>query len=338
MKFSLHIFDVLHGDSFLIRTPQDKIGIIDCHRNGTFIPVLEYIQKNNLREIDFICLTHPHSDHYWGMLELIDHCIENGIIIRRFLDAGITPKELDARFLKNGADYFAELYERIVQSSRHDFLHLQECRDGTEVLREPNFVIKALAPHSKTIRKIIAEKFKYQERILNQKFNHFSIVLLIETEEHCILLLSDSEITDQKIIAQRNHSLKKRITVFKLSHHGSQHNYYRLLTEEFRNDNKRYAAISTGCDYGTPSLEAIRHLGSLNIPIYSTNCLDFTNVLYDDEPIDGTITELNDAIFTNTEDVPEPQKIIPYHGDITFEFDDDQIKVATETGREPIVS
>ncbi len=87
--------DVGQGDSIIIEwqndDEEDKIGIIDSNQhNGN--PVLDYIKQRKTKEIEFIVLSHPHSDHFSGLLEILEYCKENLIEINNFIHTCKTHK------------------------------------------------------------------------------------------------------------------------------------------------------------------------------------------------------------------------------------------------------
>ena len=98
MSYFVHIFDVGHGDSLLIQSPKGSIGIVDCCKRGSAIPVRDFLIAKQVKQIEFIVLTHHHEDHYSGMLELLEFCDKNSIVINKFFDLGLNPKTLDLDF------------------------------------------------------------------------------------------------------------------------------------------------------------------------------------------------------------------------------------------------
>jgi len=159
LSFSIHVFDVGHGDSLLIESPSGKIGIVDCNKKGESIPLLEFIQQSKKDEIEFVCLTHHHSDHYSGMLELLEFCTSNNIKIKNFFEVGSSPKELDIEFEPpEQRDYFAELFTSIYKLAENNKFTLHACTEGMPLMRENDFSVMALAPNSLTIKKILKKK------------------------------------------------------------------------------------------------------------------------------------------------------------------------------------
>jgi beta-lactamase superfamily II metal-dependent hydrolase len=68
------------GESILIRSPKNRLGIIDSCIGGKISP-LSYLEENYLGEhLDFFLLTHPHRDHYLGISDLLSFFWDKGLI------------------------------------------------------------------------------------------------------------------------------------------------------------------------------------------------------------------------------------------------------------------
>jgi competence protein ComEC len=66
--------NVGQGDSIIIdwgSKKDRKYAIVDCNLFEGRNPILEHIKDNNVHSIEFAILTHPHSDHFSGFLELL---------------------------------------------------------------------------------------------------------------------------------------------------------------------------------------------------------------------------------------------------------------------------
>src|SRR5687767_13593105 len=69
----LHVFACGHGDTLLLRLPGDRWVLVDCylpHADATRARFFQYLDRLEVRRLDYIFLTHPDSDHYLGMAEL----------------------------------------------------------------------------------------------------------------------------------------------------------------------------------------------------------------------------------------------------------------------------
>jgi len=86
--------DVGHGDSILIQTPDDgiegngkyegKMILIDGGESSegrrVIIPYLKFHNINKDKPIDFLIMTHAHSDHIGGLIPVIQACHVNAIL------------------------------------------------------------------------------------------------------------------------------------------------------------------------------------------------------------------------------------------------------------------
>lgn len=100
----IHVVNVEHGDGIILELPdyndQAHFGVVDTGRPETIYKnrVKDYLTELiNLRgkpfRIEFVCITHPHEDHYGGLETLLDCFGENGIgqfanSIQQFWDSG----------------------------------------------------------------------------------------------------------------------------------------------------------------------------------------------------------------------------------------------------------
>lgn len=66
----VRLFYVGEGDCIVIELPDGEIGLLDSCVPPWYnaSPALEYLRRR--RRVSFMCLTHPHLDHYGGMLQI----------------------------------------------------------------------------------------------------------------------------------------------------------------------------------------------------------------------------------------------------------------------------
>lgn len=68
----------LQGDAHLIEFPDGKKLLIDTGYRGEMHALLDLLAEKQIRRLDWILITHPHRDHYEGLLELVAREIQIG--------------------------------------------------------------------------------------------------------------------------------------------------------------------------------------------------------------------------------------------------------------------
>ena len=61
------------GDATIVRLPNGKVMVIDCNTDDSPENIVAYLKKAGIKKIDYLVLTHPHSDHMSGTKEIADH-------------------------------------------------------------------------------------------------------------------------------------------------------------------------------------------------------------------------------------------------------------------------
>jgi beta-lactamase superfamily II metal-dependent hydrolase len=73
---TIHILNVGHGDSIIVEYNGNSgtvFGIIDSNRmDNDDPPALTKLRELGAQELSFVALTHPHKDHYKGLLEILE--------------------------------------------------------------------------------------------------------------------------------------------------------------------------------------------------------------------------------------------------------------------------
>ena len=119
------------GDSIIIEwinNNQKHFGIIDCNLFQNSNPILNHLEQYSIKEIDFIILSHFHYDHFSGMADIFEYCIENNIIVKSFYHTIITElgqvynRIFISQKLQRGVKRFVDTYEnfdRFVKDKIH---------------------------------------------------------------------------------------------------------------------------------------------------------------------------------------------------------------------------
>jgi competence protein ComEC len=225
------------GDSILIKTPDEQNILID---GGPSSKVLSQLGKNLAffdKNIDLLVLTHPHSDHVAGLIE----------VLRRYQ----VKKVLMTGVLHTSPDYLTFLKELENQKTE-----IQIAKGAQDIALGQDLTLKILYP----FKDVSQQKF--------DELNNSSIVLKLIYKDNSFLFTGDAEeIAESDLIAAKT-DLSAQI--LKVGHHGSKYSSSEKFLEAV---NPQYAVISVGKnnDFGHPHLRTLDNLAQRNIKILRTD-------------------------------------------------------------------
>jgi beta-lactamase superfamily II metal-dependent hydrolase len=319
--------DVGQGDSILLEWEVDgvdKVGIIDCNKKEKSNPVAEYIDKCNYKEIEFIILSHPHSDHFSGMLGLLDIIEKKGIKVLRFAHT----------LLILGSDYFKFLHQ--VEYDISALLNLKKLIERVSNLRDTNVIKKIdcvlenwqIELKSDTILKCLspshceAEKFvsivNYNPTGSKSKAssaaNYLSTLFKLVIKDKFYLFTSDSEIfTFERLLHENTHKnlVEKKLHICQLPHHGSSKNYLPEFWDFINKGEDLSAVASAGYNpkYKHPHFEVLKSFHLKGYKIYSTNIVhgmeEYAEYIKEISHLSTSLDTFSELIdnFTNEEKV-----------------------------------
>lgn len=103
-EFELTFFGPGFGESIVVHIPGIGWGIIDsCEfelANQKYVPPLDYLTLQSVNNLEFLILTHPHTDHFGGMEQIINNYL--GKITRVCHYSGDGVRELGAYLVNQG--------------------------------------------------------------------------------------------------------------------------------------------------------------------------------------------------------------------------------------------
>jgi len=68
----VYFFDVGQGDSILLKTPDRKLILIDGGGDDSVIYRISEVLPFWIKKIDYVVVTHPHADHIFGLISVIN--------------------------------------------------------------------------------------------------------------------------------------------------------------------------------------------------------------------------------------------------------------------------
>jgi beta-lactamase superfamily II metal-dependent hydrolase len=281
--------DVGQGDSILIEWQEagiSKIGIIDCNRKFGENPVVDHIQKAGYQNIEFIVLSHPHRDHFSGMVGLLNYIDTNSILVESF---GHTLHLLASDYHKylNGVESdtisksdLEKLFEKVDELRKRKVIKkISFIVEGTSIPLSDGISLKCLSPS-------ISEAEIYMQSVdlqpiknkvkASQSANHLSTIFKLVVGDKYYLLTADSEIpTFERLIEEDIHKnlYKKQLEICQLPHHGSSKNYLPSFWNFITKGDSPKAVISAGLHetYQHPHLPVLMDFHAQGYSIHSTN-------------------------------------------------------------------
>lgn len=307
--------DVGQGDSIIIEWQDagtDKVGIIDCKKKGKINPVVEYIKNKGYNEIEFVILSHPHSDHYSGFLELWSLIEHKKILVKRF---GLTLKEIGIEFWKwfEVTNEETKLLEEIIVNAKR-------LRDESGLIKKivpiledwaiplsNEIEIRSIAPSLFEIEKyqeLIKFGFEFEKQASNAA-NYLSTVFLIKKGSKNILLTSDA----MKETFERFHSEDKykgiEVSLCQAPHHGSYKNYFEEFWDNLLKPKNGNAIFSSGLHekYRHPHLATIKQFEKNGYKINPTNVVygmeEYLEELTKRTLILDTISDIDESLIVD---------------------------------------
>ncbi len=233
----VHILDVGQADCILIQGPE-KVLVIDGGESGDASTIIQYLQKQGVERIDYYLNTHPHSDHYGGITQVMQ-AIPTGEFFHHPVPEEHTPT--------------TRSYQKLIQ-------YLLDSKTKTTVL-DPG---DTLDLGGGAVLTILAPLEGYED------MNNISLVGRLTFGERAFLFTGDAEKKSEKAILESGVELSA--DVYSIPHHGSNTG----MTQKFLDQVKpQYATISVGKDndYGHPHRDTIQRLSEGEIPCLRTDLL-----------------------------------------------------------------
>lgn len=213
-ELSVHFINVGQGDCTLLLS-DGKSMLIDSGEAEYSSYVIKYLRRKGIRRLDFIVITHPHTDHFGGMAAIIKSVGVSHIIMPR-IDEEFTPTTAN--------------YERLLRT-------VSDCGLKIEAAKDEAFTL------GKTEIEIFTSDYK------GENLNNNSVIVRAQNNDNSFLITGDCENEEEQILIDKGVNLQAK--VLKVAHHGSATASSADMLDKVL---PRYAVISCGRDnsYGHP--------------------------------------------------------------------------------------
>jgi competence protein ComEC len=230
--------DVGQGDAILIEAPSGKKVLIDGGEKyqGKYA-VMPLLAKKGINKLDAVVLTHPHSDHVGGLLEVL-----KSVKVDLVIDSGQPhPSNLYVAFLK------------LVDEKK---IKYKVARKGDKLDLSDGIVCCVLSPSTPLISSTQSD------------LNNNSVVLKVVYNKFSFLLAGDIGFAAEERLTGSGADLKSE--VLKVGHHGSSTSSSSVFLKAVA---PKLCVISVGAKnkHGHPGGKTVKRLGSVGAKIYRTD-------------------------------------------------------------------
>ncbi|WP_217589677.1 ComEC/Rec2 family competence protein [Lentibacillus saliphilus] len=226
----VHFIDVGQGDSILIKTPSDKVILVDGGPPDAGKTVVDYLNKQQIETIDLLVATHPDIDHIGGLIDVMKHFTIGNI-------------------LDNGKFHVTKTYLMYVHQIRKQMIPVYEADKNEHIQFDPYIDLHILNADDDSLTN-----------------NQSSIVLKIEYLQQTILLPGD---IDKEMEHELMISHEMEANVLKIPHHGSDTSSTMAFIEHV-NPKATILSYGQENKFGHPVERVIGNLQRLQTALYST--------------------------------------------------------------------
>lgn len=304
----VHVFGAKIGESIAVRLPGGLWGVVDTYtptiNQPDTNPLIKFLTERMVRHLGFLCLTHPHDDHYRGMSYLLetyrpDRVWLFGSATHRQLYskvASVLKAAAKSRHVDDGDSENTDELVRILDRIQNDWSdenrtpRLEVCRlqlkspllelpgkppvfitalgaSGGRAMKYENTLVRCFTPNLECLA----------EELPRVNHNMISAGLLIEYGQARIVLGGDIESEAWTETMQNLPSERLNSNLVKVSHHGSRTGYCDGLWKQFSPKGTAVAVITPYSKQGLPSLEGLNHI-SENAGITLTTSISATSL------------------------------------------------------------
>ncbi len=243
----IFVFGSTEGESIVLRLPNGKWGVVDSFASSLVDPAtnpaFELLKREHVTEIEFLCLTHPHDDHFRGMSQLLKE-----FTVRQFWTS-IEPDPEDISLLKSYFLAEAQQADRAVLresaaelASIFDLVDQRRIDRQTIISRRPMYPvprdsslsieISGLAPtddrarvYKRALMNSLLKKPGAVQAMPHAKHNTISVGLRITFGQARVVLGGDVEREAWTTILGEQAPADLASHFVKISHHGSTTGY-----------------------------------------------------------------------------------------------------------------
>lgn len=279
LSLEIILLECGHGDTILVRLPLDRWIMIDCNlKGGTRDKLFNLFKEKDITRLEAVILSHPHSDHYHGMRDVLEYFSTEGRTFRLFCDCGVDPGQIyglmhEAKDITEGEKReYAALHvylDSILDRPGIGYVPVGEHTD--DIIRfkihDENIRLIPIGPDPSYFRSVQRETIS--SNTVRGSLNALSLILLLQIPHSDgvfnVLLTGDAQSDGLERAFTILHSGEKgtsdalEVHGLKVPHHGSATSRSPILSQSNADHQGSIAAISVGAKFAAlPAHEILR--------------------------------------------------------------------------------
>lgn len=238
----IHVFgSSTMGEGIVLKLPDSRYAVVDCCFRGNIAdvssnPMIAFLTSRKVKRLAFICLTHPHEDHYFGISQILSTFQTDQF----FRSAALTPSKLrqiiyseSEESLKHG-DTGRQKALRELLAIDKTWKEVSKEKPQERVMaaldiyppnlpKKPGFTITGISPCDGEMDAYEASLIKCLDKApFNLKHNRISVGLLINCKKFNLILGGDMEEKNWESVLEKFEPSQLASRLVKVSHHGSK--------------------------------------------------------------------------------------------------------------------
>ncbi|MDR2043775.1 MAG: ComEC/Rec2 family competence protein [Clostridium sp.] len=259
---AIDFLDVGQGDCICIQTETGEVYLFDggssSRRQIGKYAILPYLKQQGITYLDAVFISHPDTDHYSGILELLEMGEEHGIAIGKMVLPAIA------------ADSRRQEFEGLLggEGSGGEGGNAGEGESAGEPAVPVCYMAAGSAWNSKDISFLCLHPPDGYEAA---DANAYSLCYLVEAGDFSLLLTGDVEGKgEERLLLELAERRIENLTVLKVAHHGSRNSTSQAFLDQL---DPAVAVISCGRNnsYGHPHKELLQRLEETGAAVFLTS-------------------------------------------------------------------
>lgn len=245
----LHAFfmDVGQGDSELILLPNGKTALIDG--GPDLNKAVNFLNQKGIKHLDYVVLTHPHSDHYNGLVAVFDQ-----LQVDNFYDNHMNENRSDAgQAPGNQGPYIVRDKAQVEPGCQTHYP-----RAGDTLDWDPDVAVQVLNSCPDTVNSTAGTDINNCSIVLRVTYHHSSILFQGDAQQESI----------SRMIRDYGNNLES--AALKVGHHGSKNGTTTAWISRVK-PKEAFIEVGKGNTYGHPTNEALTILNKAGVNIHRTD-------------------------------------------------------------------